>query len=634
MNSQKEASRSSKNRVQGFVRGLIIGLCLSSLVVLWASHGWLRELEYEQDRNQSLGLQKGPVPKVALKRLSPTVLAQKLRLRDQQQALAHTEVLVERISAGFLPNDWVQTCLSDHHPALCAELDRYFEWTRDVSRRNIRPRTKRVAFTTKNIPILQAKDLGHLLSRVGKVRLSSLRAWTRAALKTQSCPRNASVALARMWEFHLSAKDGEAQMHKLDQHGVECLNHADRHYEYVKMRMALWDVNADRLENAAALLKQALGAERKREPYRVRYWLARVKQKMGDVEGAQKLRDSIRQDYPLSWYAIESSLDDGIDPLGSILERTSVPDQRYTGELGLDAAISWLYLLATHYDQTRGRKEERALQKYAEYIWERFDETVPAGVYQHIARVYDGVGQYRLQIRILRKLFVQDSRNITTETLRLYYPRPFFQIIQRSTPTLDTAVLLGLARQESGFDPKARSGANARGLLQLLPSTAREIRRRTKASDLYVSEINVELGALYFKRLLRYFEGSFEKSLAAYNAGMGRVRQWERAYQIEDTRLFLSIMPYRETREYVPSILRNAYWYHRLFPEVGLDFLEGGETASLLEFQLGRSPRPEIDEVLQADESGVLSEEMGLSNGTDESADEDQVQDSFNPEEE
>lgn len=586
-------------RLKGFFRGLMIGLCLSSLVLLWASHDWLRELEYEQDRNQSLGLQTGPVPKVALKRLSPSVVAQKLRLRDETLAFRLTEAFVDRVSAGFLPNRWSQTCLSELHPALCSELDRYFSWTKDVSRRQIRSRTRRIAFSSQNIPELQSQDLGHLLSRVSKVRLSQLQEWSKASLKTTTCPRHASVALARMWEFHLSEKDGGQQMHRLDAHGAECLERTDEHYEYVKMRMALWDIKSGKLDNAEALLTEALGAEKPREPYRVRYWLARVKDQKGDSESAKELRHQIRQNYPLSWYAIEASLDDEVDPLGVILERNSAADQRFTGTLGLDASIAWLYMMVHYYDQTRGDREERALQKYAEYIYERLDETTDPGVYQHIARAYDSVGQYRLQIRLLRKLFLQSSENITTETLRLYYPRPFFQIIQRSTPTLDTAVLLGLARQESGFDPKARSGANARGLLQLLPSTAREIRRKTRAADLYVSEINVELGAIYFKRLLRYFGGSFEKSLAAYNAGMGRVRQWERAYEIEDTRLFLSIMPYRETREYVPSILRNAYWYHRLFPEVGLDFLQGAETAELLEFQLNRSPRPEIEEVLE-----------------------------------
>jgi soluble lytic murein transglycosylase len=68
-------------------------------------------------------------------------------------------------------------------------------------------------------------------------------------------------------------------------------------------------------------------------------------------------------------------------------------------------------------------------------------------------------------------------------------------------------------------------------------------------------------------RLAKRFENSIERSLAAYNAGPGRVEEWEKDFSwVKDPELFVDLIPYRETRDYVPTILRNAYWYHRLYP--------------------------------------------------------------------
>jgi soluble lytic murein transglycosylase len=205
-----------------------------------------------------------------------------------------------------------------------------------------------------------------------------------------------------------------------------------------------------------------------------------------------------------------------------------------------------------------------------------------------MARVLDNIGQHRFQILVLNRMFSLHPGSLNGESLRLFFPKPFFDQIDASSPNLDTALLLGLVRQESGFDPKARSSANARGLLQVLPSTATEIRRRTPAEKLYDSDTNIQIGSAYFMKLVNYFDGSVEKSLAAYNAGMGRVRGWERQFGVhaQDIQLFMDLVPYRETREYVPSILRNAYWYHRIFPELGLALGDGVKTSDLLKERL------------------------------------------------
>jgi soluble lytic murein transglycosylase len=115
-------------------------------------------------------------------------------------------------------------------------------------------------------------------------------------------------------------------------------------------------------------------------------------------------------------------------------------------------------------------------------------------------------------------------------------------------------------RQESSFNPKARSRAGARGLMQLLPSTVRDY-SMSAVRKLEKPETNILYGARYFRALMERFGGKSELALAAYNAGHGKVARWIKRYPTEDLALFLDLIPYAETREYVSIIARNHYWY-------------------------------------------------------------------------
>ncbi len=84
-------------------------------------------------------------------------------------------------------------------------------------------------------------------------------------------------------------------------------------------------------------------------------------------------------------------------------------------------------------------------------------------------------------------------------------------------------------------------------------------------------------------KLIRLFDGSVERALASYNAGQGNVRKWDRRFRfVDDVQLYLDLIPFRETRDYVPAILRNAFWYHRLFPEFSKDLESAAVTKSEL----------------------------------------------------
>jgi soluble lytic murein transglycosylase-like protein len=107
---------------------------------------------------------------------------------------------------------------------------------------------------------------------------------------------------------------------------------------------------------------------------------------------------------------------------------------------------------------------------------------------------------------------------------------------------LDPALLAGLIKQESGFDPSARSGAGAQGLTQLMPGTAAGL-GVTNALDPAQA---IEGGAKYLKQQLDRFGGDTARALAAYNAGPGAVQR------------FGGVPPYAETQNYVRAVQANA----------------------------------------------------------------------------
>lgn len=134
-----------------------------------------------------------------------------------------------------------------------------------------------------------------------------------------------------------------------------------------------------------------------------------------------------------------------------------------------------------------------------------------------------------------------------------------------------------IARQESQFDRNAVSHAGARGLMQLMPGTARETSGKIALAyrpEALNSDItyNVQLGSTYFQRMLSYYNGSYPLAVAAYNAGPGNVNKWlarngdPRSGGI-DILDWIEQIPIFETRNYVQRVLENAVMYDHLYPE-------------------------------------------------------------------
>jgi soluble lytic murein transglycosylase len=130
---------------------------------------------------------------------------------------------------------------------------------------------------------------------------------------------------------------------------------------------------------------------------------------------------------------------------------------------------------------------------------------------------------------------------------------------------IDTAWIYAIMRQESAFMSDARSSAGARGLMQLMPRTAKQVARELKQSpvkleDLYQPEVNIKLGAGYLNKVYRQLQESPVLATAAYNAGPHRVLSWL-PKQSQASDIWIETVPFKETREYLKRVFAYTVIY-------------------------------------------------------------------------
>ncbi len=150
-----------------------------------------------------------------------------------------------------------------------------------------------------------------------------------------------------------------------------------------------------------------------------------------------------------------------------------------------------------------------------------------------------------------------------------FYPQAYWGLVsaQAQQHDLDPYLIVSLIRQESLFNPKAVSPANAYGLMQLLPTTAAALTSLplNGVSPLTDPELNISLGSTYLRQLLDRYNDSVILALGAYNAGERAADKWKtRSGKLEPDE-FIESISYRETRKYVKLVLRNYRMYVRLY---------------------------------------------------------------------
>ena len=166
----------------------------------------------------------------------------------------------------------------------------------------------------------------------------------------------------------------------------------------------------------------------------------------------------------------------------------------------------------------------------------------------------------------------QNPRELPRLLQKVLRPTPYLPLVQAAATQhrVGTAMLYALMRQESLFDPRAFSSAQARGLTQVIPATGEEIAANLgvdgfQQSDLFRPVVSIRFGAYYLARQLAFLGGQPVFALAAYNGGPGSALRWMANNRQMDPDLFVENIDYDETRLYVHKVMENYAFYRLLY---------------------------------------------------------------------
>lgn len=179
--------------------------------------------------------------------------------------------------------------------------------------------------------------------------------------------------------------------------------------------------------------------------------------------------------------------------------------------------------------------------------------------------------------RATGKVSKGNKKDYTDPAWRALYPAGYWEAVSRESVKNGLApfLTLSLIRQESLFDQRAVSSADARGLMQLIPATGKMTHEslprgsgspaRFDENSLFDPDTNIRLGTAHFAALTVKYGGNMVRSIAAYNAGAIAVDKWMGRFgEVEDDE-FVERIPYLETRGYVKKVLRNVALYRRIY---------------------------------------------------------------------
>lgn len=331
-------------------------------------------------------------------------------------------------------------------------------------------------------------------------------------------------------------------------------------------RLALLAYHEGRYEEARALLAEY--RERYPEGEWVQgaiYWSGKVAEALGDTQAASAFYARALRYNPLDYYAILAEPRTGTDRLAAVglREEEPLPD--------LDpvhaTALRRMNMLRDVGWPERARREYR-----------RASERGPStyGAILAFARALNEAEWTREGIREGWRAQAIRGR-WTRPLLEAIYPLPFREALVAAAERngLPPHFVAGLSRRESMFDPEIRSVANAIGLMQLLPETARSVSSRAGLSgyrrhQLTVPQVNLMLGTRYLSEVLGRFDGFDIAGMISYNAGPHRYTRWRDFPEFSDDEKLVERIPYRETREYVRAVTELAEIYRFLYPDLGV----------------------------------------------------------------
>jgi len=282
---------------------------------------------------------------------------------------------------------------------------------------------------------------------------------------------------------------------------------------------------------------------------RAYYWSGRAQEELGLDEDAIASYQRAAED-PTTFYGQLALTRLSPNPILALVVQMPEPDRRLEDDDRIHAMNTLVDL------------DRRALVRI--FAQQLANEDRSPGRMRYLADFMSGAGDQMQALRIAKLASYRDI-------MLLPYLDPIVDIPQAAQrDSVEPALILGLVRQESEFDHRAISHAGARGLMQLMPGTARQTARQigvtynqTRLTD---RNYNMQLGSAHLEELLERWSGSYVLAIAAYNAGSRNVTEWVETYgdpQLPgvDVIDWIELIPFGETRNYVQRVLENIQVY-------------------------------------------------------------------------
>ncbi len=329
---------------------------------------------------------------------------------------------------------------------------------------------------------------------------------------------------------------------------------ADQRSSLARFRLAARAESAGQLDTAAALYQSEIDAAGPQRPS-ARFWLGKVALERGDSAQARSIWIALAREDSLGYYGMRARRETRLPPLAFAPTAIPITPPPPAVAAGL-ARIDTLVLAGL----------DSEAQAEVRFVLSR----PPTDLHALLAwsEGLSGRGYGSAAVRLGWQAALQAAGD--ARVLRAIFPWPNRTAVEAEAEEfgVDALLLAALVRQESTFDIAALSPAGARGLAQLLPSTAALMARGLDVAFypdwITVPDLNLHLGAAHLAELLKRF-GRVDAAIAAYNAGPSPVRRWLERDGANDPDRFIELIPYPETRGYVRSLLRNRELYRALY---------------------------------------------------------------------
>jgi soluble lytic murein transglycosylase len=300
--------------------------------------------------------------------------------------------------------------------------------------------------------------------------------------------------------------------------------------------------------------------------FRIRalYWTARVREASGGRAAAEPLYQKVKSEAPRSYYGVlaaQRSTAPASDPAEPAVRLPDNPTDALASDPGY-ARVDLLRRIGL-----------------VEFAWEELEELALGSVGDSVrlyglSSAYAREERYHLALRILRRHFTAmaaSGHGLPPAFWEMLYPLGWRVELTHAAERLglDPYLVAAIVREESSYYPRALSRAGARGLMQLMPSTAEPMANvrgwAFRGGELLDDPAaNIQMGSAFLAGLLREF-GDPRIAMAAYNAGPGNVRKWLRARKAEDVEAWIEQIPFDETRDYVKNVTRSWSEYRRIY---------------------------------------------------------------------